>query len=149
MGCVLICSPCEHWPSQGISGKLFLSSDSSLTFFLSLLVLKILCCHGQVMPSQKFRVAPYDMTVLEGAEALLRCEVSNLAGNIQWTKDGFALGKQKIDSLSKKLSSKGTDWGFRFLVRRYVCRQWQDKQYRHLSRHHHNKMRGMKVFGTV
>lgn len=43
--------------------------------------------------TQKFRVAPHDMTVLEGAEALLRCEVSNLAGNIQWTQDGFALGE--------------------------------------------------------
>lgn len=31
--------------------------------------------------------------MLEGSEALLRCEVSNLAGQVQWTKDGFALGK--------------------------------------------------------
>lgn len=23
---------------------------------------------------------------------MLRCEVSNLAGQVQWTKDGFALG---------------------------------------------------------
>lgn len=42
---------------------------------------------------QKFRTTPHDLQVLEGSEALLRCEVSNLAGQVQWTKDGFALGK--------------------------------------------------------
>lgn len=42
---------------------------------------------------QKFRITPQDLQVLEGSEALLRCEVSNLAGQVQWTKDGFALGK--------------------------------------------------------
>uniref|UniRef100_W8ASK6 Nephrin n=2 Tax=Ceratitis capitata TaxID=7213 RepID=W8ASK6_CERCA len=41
---------------------------------------------------QKFRVAPSDLQVLEGAEAMMRCEVSNQAGSVQWTKDGFALG---------------------------------------------------------
>ncbi|XP_019890201.1 nephrin isoform X2 [Musca domestica] len=46
-------------------------------------------CHAQ---QQKFRVTPHDLQVLEGAEAMLRCEVSNLAGAVQWTKDGFALG---------------------------------------------------------
>ncbi|XP_075165766.1 nephrin adhesion molecule sticks and stones isoform X1 [Haematobia irritans] len=46
-------------------------------------------CHGQ---QQKFRVTPHDLQVLEGAEAMLRCEVTNLAGAVQWTKDGFALG---------------------------------------------------------
>lgn len=33
------------------------------------------------------------MTVLEGSEAVLRCEVQNPGGQVQWTKDGFALGK--------------------------------------------------------
>lgn len=42
---------------------------------------------------QKFKVMPHDLQVLEGSEAVLRCEVSNLAGQVQWTKDGFALGK--------------------------------------------------------
>lgn len=43
---------------------------------------------------QKFRVTPHDLQVLEGSEALLSCEVTNLAGQVQWTKDGFALGKK-------------------------------------------------------
>ncbi|XP_037915549.1 nephrin isoform X1 [Hermetia illucens] len=46
-------------------------------------------CHGQ---QQKFRISPHDLQVLEGSEALMRCEVSNQAGQVQWTKDGFALG---------------------------------------------------------
>lgn len=29
----------------------------------------------------------------EGAEAVLECAVANLAGQVQWAKDGFALGK--------------------------------------------------------
>lgn len=33
------------------------------------------------------------MTVLEGSEAVLRCEVQNAGGQVQWTKDGFALGE--------------------------------------------------------
>lgn len=43
--------------------------------------------------AQRFRVTPSDLTIVEGSEAELRCEVSNLAGQVQWTKDGFALGK--------------------------------------------------------
>lgn len=31
--------------------------------------------------------------MLEGSEALLQCEISNLVGNVQWVQDGFALGK--------------------------------------------------------
>ncbi|XP_063704148.1 nephrin isoform X1 [Culicoides brevitarsis] len=42
--------------------------------------------------AQKFRVTPSNLQIVEGSEALLQCEVSNLAGQVQWTKDGFALG---------------------------------------------------------
>lgn len=42
-------------------------------------------------------MTPHDLQVLEGSEALLRCEVSNLAGQVQWTKDGFALGEYKTN----------------------------------------------------
>lgn len=54
-------------------------------------------CSSVILPSnaqqQKFRTTPHDLQVLERSEALLRCEVSNIAGQVQWTKDGFALGK--------------------------------------------------------
>lgn len=42
---------------------------------------------------QYFRVNPQSLQVLEGSEALLRCEVQNLVGTVQWVKDGFALGE--------------------------------------------------------
>ena len=42
---------------------------------------------------QYFRVQPRDVQVQEGGEAMLECEVANLAGQVQWTKDGFALGR--------------------------------------------------------
>jgi len=42
---------------------------------------------------QYFRIQPKDIKVHEGGEALLECEVTNQAGQVQWTKDGFALGK--------------------------------------------------------
>lgn len=35
---------------------------------------------------QKFKVTPHDLQVLEGTEAVLRCEVGNLVGQVQWTK---------------------------------------------------------------
>lgn len=53
-------------------------------------VIPVLLVGGQ---QQKFRVMPRDLQVLEGSEALLRCEIHSLAGAVQWTKDGFALGK--------------------------------------------------------
>ncbi|XP_043071244.1 nephrin [Drosophila grimshawi] len=54
-----------------------------------LLLLQPVACSAQ---QQKFRTTPHDLQVLEGAEAMMRCEVANLAGAVQWTKDGFALG---------------------------------------------------------
>lgn len=45
---------------------------------------------------QQFRINPQSLTVLEGSDALLRCEITNLAGTVQWAKDGFALGKLEI-----------------------------------------------------
>lgn len=41
---------------------------------------------------QYFRTHPTNIQVLEGTEALLKCEITNLAGSVQWVKDGFALG---------------------------------------------------------
>ncbi|XP_053966977.1 nephrin isoform X1 [Anastrepha ludens] len=59
-------------------------------YFLLLLITVLL--PPSLAQQQKFRVTPYDLQVLEGAEAMMRCEVSNQAGAVQWTKDGFALG---------------------------------------------------------
>ena len=47
---------------------------------------------------QYFRISPRDVKVQEGGEAMLECEVANLAGQVQWTKDGFALGNYYLTS---------------------------------------------------
>uniref|UniRef100_A0A182SMD2 Ig-like domain-containing protein n=1 Tax=Anopheles maculatus TaxID=74869 RepID=A0A182SMD2_9DIPT len=48
--------------------------------------------HSCTAEQQKFKLTPVDLVVSEGSEALLRCEIHNAAGSVQWTKDGFALG---------------------------------------------------------
>uniref|UniRef100_A0A182JF46 Ig-like domain-containing protein n=1 Tax=Anopheles atroparvus TaxID=41427 RepID=A0A182JF46_ANOAO len=58
-----------------------MGSSSTLPLFLQ--------CGAE---QQKFRTKPVDLVVPEGSDALLRCEIHNAAGSVQWTKDGFALG---------------------------------------------------------
>ncbi|XP_065288610.1 nephrin-like isoform X1 [Dermacentor albipictus] len=41
---------------------------------------------------QYFRVRPRDTQAVEGQTAELQCHVANLAGPVQWSKDGFLLG---------------------------------------------------------
>lgn len=57
--------------------------------YLAVLLILIEGSWGQ---QQYFRVQPRDVKVQEGGEATLECEVGNLAGQVQWTKDGYALG---------------------------------------------------------
>lgn len=66
-------------------GKIYFS------FSVYLLTVIIYAVRGQ---QQYFRVQPRDVKVQEGGEAMLECEVANVAGQVQWTKDGFALGKE-------------------------------------------------------
>lgn len=42
---------------------------------------------------QYFRIQPKDVQIHEGGDITMECEVANLAGAVQWTKDGFALGR--------------------------------------------------------
>ncbi|XP_071534637.1 nephrin-like isoform X2 [Panulirus ornatus] len=41
---------------------------------------------------QHFRKPPKDQHVIEGSVAIIKCEVGNQAGRVQWAKDGFVLG---------------------------------------------------------
>ncbi|XP_055598777.1 irregular chiasm C-roughest protein-like [Uranotaenia lowii] len=41
---------------------------------------------------QTFRIKPSNLEVHLGEEVVLRCEIDHRAGQVQWTKDGFALG---------------------------------------------------------
>lgn len=42
---------------------------------------------------QYFIQRPENLTVLEGDDILLKCQVGNLQGRVQWTRGGFAMGK--------------------------------------------------------
>ena len=44
---------------------------------------------------QSFSQEPRDLTVTGGEELVLRCRVSNIQGDCQWTKDGFGLGNSR------------------------------------------------------
>lgn len=64
------------------------------------LLLTAIILDGVDAQQQYFRVLPRDVKVQEGGEAMLECEVANLAGQVQWTKDGFALGKPLTSHIS-------------------------------------------------
>lgn len=42
---------------------------------------------------QQFRVEPKDVNAREGSNVTLNCEINDVTGDVQWTKDGLALGK--------------------------------------------------------
>ncbi|KAG8143295.1 hypothetical protein E2320_000541 [Naja naja] len=46
----------------------------------------------EVRIAKVFRVEPENVTILEGETALLKCEVENPSGTVQWVKDGLLLG---------------------------------------------------------
>lgn len=47
---------------------------------------------NQYSKSQRFLVTPRNTLAMEGEEVRLKCEVDNLVGVLQWTKDDFGLG---------------------------------------------------------
>lgn len=51
------------------------------------------------MQQQYFRKEPVSLSAAVGSEITLQCEVENQSGNVQWTKDGYALGKEKKQKL--------------------------------------------------
>ncbi|XP_041985986.1 nephrin isoform X2 [Aricia agestis] len=64
---------------------------------MSMLLLLFVCAvSSTAFQQQYFRVPPRSLRVQEGSEAVLECAVANLAGQVQWAKDGFALGFSSI-----------------------------------------------------
>ena len=49
--------------------------------------------HNPHPKSQYFIEEPANQTVTEGDTILLRCQVGNRQGVVQWTRNGFAMGK--------------------------------------------------------
>ncbi|XP_044759594.1 nephrin isoform X1 [Coccinella septempunctata] len=64
--------------------------------FSVILVFLALFIASTAAQQQYFRVQPRNVKVQEGGEVMLECEVANLAGQVQWTKDGFALGFSSV-----------------------------------------------------
>ena len=62
-------------------------------------------------PSQQqfFIERPQNLTVIEGESVTLRCKIGNLAGKVQWSTDGFAMGYDlaTIRSYCPKCSPRG------------------------------------------
>ncbi len=42
---------------------------------------------------QFFRTKPQDAEVAQGGMAVVECEVANMQGRVQWTKDGLTMGE--------------------------------------------------------
>lgn len=42
---------------------------------------------------QAFRVVPKNVNAREGTNVTLVCEINDITGDVQWTKDGLALGR--------------------------------------------------------
>ncbi|XP_075763074.1 nephrin isoform X2 [Pelodiscus sinensis] len=66
--------------------------EQPVTAFLCLL---LGACAGGASLQQAFRVEPDNITVLEGAAAVLQCMVDNPSGVVQWVKDGLLLGPDR------------------------------------------------------
>ena len=46
---------------------------------------------------QYFRVKPSDVEAHVGSEVTLLCEIEHRSGEVQWTKDGYALGEWSFE----------------------------------------------------
>lgn len=51
-------------------------------------------CAG-TQAQQAFRTTPKNLTVQEGATAVLKCDVLRASGTVQWVKDGLLLGPER------------------------------------------------------
>ena len=58
--------------------------------------------------SQYFIEKPQNQTLNEGETTMLQCQVGNLQGVVQWTRNGFAMGKSYHYS-SKYLSNNSNN----------------------------------------
>ncbi len=46
-----------------------------------------------VAQQQTFKVAPADVSEIQGGTAIIKCVVDHKQGQLQWTKTGTALGR--------------------------------------------------------
>ncbi|XP_026818055.1 nephrin-like [Rhopalosiphum maidis] len=59
---------------------------------IGLLLLLFSCLRVTTFKQQEFRVVPKNVSAREGSNVTLVCEINDITGDVQWTKDGLALG---------------------------------------------------------
>ncbi|XP_050061787.1 nephrin-like isoform X2 [Aphis gossypii] len=59
---------------------------------IGLLLLLFSCLRVTTFKQQEFRVVPQNVSAREGTNVTLVCEINDITGDVQWTKDGLALG---------------------------------------------------------
>jgi len=82
----------EEWVDVGKQNEMRMKDvTNKLTYWINYSFLfPFRRCYGS---EQSFRVRPVDVEVKLGDTAIIQCEVDNQAGQTQWTRGGFALGK--------------------------------------------------------
>lgn len=68
---------------------------------------------------QVFVTQPENLSVVEGATAILKCKVKNKQGILQWTRNNFALGKDRNLPSFDRYSMVGNDNASKYPM--YVC----------------------------
>ena len=58
--------------------------------------------HGQ---GQFYQIKPHDISALLGTNITIPCVIAPPHGDVQWTKDGLALGKIHFDKIIIDLSA--------------------------------------------
>ncbi|KAF8767503.1 hypothetical protein HNY73_020451 [Argiope bruennichi] len=61
--------------------------------FLKLIILVLVVIEDILCENQYFRVRPTDQESKEGDDVEFQCHIGNRGGDVQWSKDGFLLGK--------------------------------------------------------
>ena len=64
---------------------------------------------------QVFVTQPKNISVVEGATSILECKVKNKQGILQWTRDNFALGKDRNLPNFDRYSMVGKDNASKYL----------------------------------
>lgn len=91
--------------------------DRMLWFQLYLILLADVFLGSQAIEEQVFVTQPENLSVVEGATAILKCKVKNKQGILQWTRNDFALGKDRNLPSFERYSMVGNDDAMEYNLR--------------------------------
>lgn len=66
---------------------------------LMILVLLWLCDLESALGRQYFKERPSNVTVVQGGDAVLRCVIGDRKGQVNWVKDGGAMGMSALNGV--------------------------------------------------